>query len=130
MPAGPVLVSTLFLAGGWPPFLLCPHIHTVQSEGGKEEGEKRRALSGVSSYKRTNPIGSGLHLVTSLNLNTSIKTLLPSMVAMWFRALTQEFGRDMIQPTPVLKSSLHLVGLISFPTHAQPQEPKCLSSSV
>lgn len=39
--------------------LLCPHM--AEYEGEKEEEERGTAFPGVSSYKRTNPVGSGPH---------------------------------------------------------------------
>ena len=50
--------------------------------------------------------------MTSFNFN-SIKPLFPNIVTLGVRALTYGFGRDTIQSIAVLKSLLHLVGLIS-----------------
>ena len=41
-------------------FLLCPHMGTGPERERKWRGE--RGLSGISSYKDANPMGSGPHL--------------------------------------------------------------------
>ena len=72
-------------------FLLCPH-----------KAERGSQLSGVSSYKGTNPIGFGPHFTTSFDLNYF---LTPNTVTLGVRASTYECWGGRIQSIAFSKTT-------------------------
>ena len=60
--------------------------------------ERETELSGVSSYKDTNPMGSGASPVTSFNLNYLHEGPSPNTVTLGVEASTYEFGGTQFNP--------------------------------
>lgn len=69
-----------------PTFSLCPPM------------VERIRLPGVSSYKDTNPAGSGLPLIISFKFNYLYKALSANRVTLWFGISTYEYVGGTFSP--------------------------------
>ena len=76
---------------GWQMAAFSPGLHIAGRSGNSE-------LSGVSSYRDTNPLGSAPALKTSFNCNNFHKGLSPNTVTLGEGLQYINLGRDAIQP--------------------------------